>query len=672
MDANGKVIWSKQHEILTANIKTVSDLASIEDGERILVATKELGHCDVFPQSLQHSPNGRFVTVLGDGEYIIYTALAWRNKAFGKGQDFAWSPSSNEFVVKESAGKLVVFENFVESGVLRVAGSCERLFGGPLIGAACSGEQLCFYAWQGEQLVRRIDVEATEVIWSEETNKVAICTADGVYILQYHPEIYQAYLEQGMPIPEDGVEEALELVDEIGERATSGLWIGDAFVYCNANNRLAHRIGGETYQVAVHDMPVFLLGYLREESRLIVTDKDANLLSFRLPLVVLEYETAVLQGNHAKAKELLGSIPVDQRNRVARFLESQGMREEALSLSTDPEYRFDLAMALSRLDLAHEIVSSEAGSDHKWRLLGDKALSEWKIGLAEKCFWQGRDWASLLLLFSAAGNQAGLLKLAGEALKDGQHNIAFTCYFMTGRTQDCYNLLVESENLAEAAAFARAHLPSKIEEAVEKWRRVLVGSHVEERAAASLATPQANPDLFPEYSANLANEQRAGPIPAAAPFARSRAVSFDKSVLNDGSSLISDTISDGHTSLEVNTTGTRSILADDMDDLVSLRTGTAALSITDHHGALLEEDEFESEREPPPPPPPSLSSKVGSLPSQFDFFPEHPDEPPSSPSPALDNSAPDLMGDSSEPLEKSPIEGITLPTVINDDADDWL
>ena len=30
-----------------------------------------------------HSPNGRFVAVCGDGEYIIYTALAWRNKSYG-------------------------------------------------------------------------------------------------------------------------------------------------------------------------------------------------------------------------------------------------------------------------------------------------------------------------------------------------------------------------------------------------------------------------------------------------------------------------------------------------------------------------------------------------------------------------------------------------------------
>ena len=29
-------------------------------------------------------------SVVGDGEYIIYIALAWRNKSFGNGISFAW------------------------------------------------------------------------------------------------------------------------------------------------------------------------------------------------------------------------------------------------------------------------------------------------------------------------------------------------------------------------------------------------------------------------------------------------------------------------------------------------------------------------------------------------------------------------------------------------------
>jgi len=37
---------------------------------------------------------------------------------------------------------------------------------------------------------------------------------------------------------------------------------------------------------------------------------------------------------------------------VARFLESRGMIEDALEVATDPDYRFDLAIQLGRLEVA--------------------------------------------------------------------------------------------------------------------------------------------------------------------------------------------------------------------------------------------------------------------------------------------------------------------------------
>ena len=38
----------------------------------------------------------RFVVVCGDGEYIIYTAMALRNKAFGSALEFVWAADSSE------------------------------------------------------------------------------------------------------------------------------------------------------------------------------------------------------------------------------------------------------------------------------------------------------------------------------------------------------------------------------------------------------------------------------------------------------------------------------------------------------------------------------------------------------------------------------------------------
>ncbi len=70
------------------------------DGERLPLAAKDLGSCDLYPQTLAHNPNGRFVTVCGDGEFIIYTALAWRNKAFGPAEEFVWGEDSSVYATR--------------------------------------------------------------------------------------------------------------------------------------------------------------------------------------------------------------------------------------------------------------------------------------------------------------------------------------------------------------------------------------------------------------------------------------------------------------------------------------------------------------------------------------------------------------------------------------------
>lgn len=54
-------------------------------------------------------------------------------------------------------------------------------------------------------------------------------------------------------------------------------------------------------------------------------DKDMNVSGYSLALSVIEYQTAVLRGDMATAEQILPTVPKDQRNKVARFLESKGM-----------------------------------------------------------------------------------------------------------------------------------------------------------------------------------------------------------------------------------------------------------------------------------------------------------------------------------------------------------
>lgn len=133
-------------------------------------------------------------------------------------------------------------------------------------------------------------------------------------------------------------------------------------------------------------------------------------------MTVIQYQTAVLRGDLEAAAGILPSIPNDQRSRIARFLESQDLKELALDISTDPEQKFDLAVQLGKLDVATEIAR-ELRSESRWRNLSDVALAAWKFDLAEECLKNAKDLSGLLLFYTANGSREGIRKVADQARK---------------------------------------------------------------------------------------------------------------------------------------------------------------------------------------------------------------------------------------------------------------
>jgi coatomer subunit beta' len=160
------------------------------------------------------------VTVCGDGEYIIYTALAWRNKAFGSGTSFAWASDSNTYAVQEGKSKIKVFRSFKErTGLIKQSGAftIEGLHGGPLLSARGNGFVM-FWDWESGQIVRRIEVDATSVSWSTSGELVAITSEDGFYVLKFDREAWSSRVDAGDLIGDEGVEEAFELIAEVSEK----------------------------------------------------------------------------------------------------------------------------------------------------------------------------------------------------------------------------------------------------------------------------------------------------------------------------------------------------------------------------------------------------------------------------------------------------------------------
>jgi Membrane protein involved in colicin uptake len=524
MDSTGKIVWARNNDIQTANVRGLAagsgEDEGIPDGERLPIIPRDLGACELYPQMLKHNCNGRFVAVCGDGEFIIYTSQALRNKAFGQALDFVWSGTgTGDYAIRESISRVKIFKNFKEFKSIRPAtSSAEGLFGGHLIGVKGGDGSVLFYDWESGEFIRKIDVAAKEVYWSDGGNMVCIATKDGAYVLSYNAEVASSAIATGQVSAEDGIDGTFDLLYEINDNVSSGKWVGDCFIFLNSAGRLNYIVGGQV-QTLVHletsaggTTKHTILGYLAKEDRVYVVDKSLNISSYRILLSVLEYQTAVMRGDFDTANELLPAIPESEYTTVARFLESQGFKEEAMAVTTDPDHKFDLALELGHIDVAHALMDDTPEEDKdstetlsKWKKLSDAALRVSNFELCEAASLASNDYAGLLLMYSAIGNFAGMENLAKAAEADGKTNIAFTAYLLTGNVEACIDILVSTNRLPEAAFFARTYMPSRIDEIVGLWKADLSG--ISESAAEALLSPSDDNSSFPDFDVALQVEK---------------------------------------------------------------------------------------------------------------------------------------------------------------------
>uniref|UniRef100_UPI0037E8326A coatomer subunit beta'-like n=1 Tax=Semicossyphus pulcher TaxID=241346 RepID=UPI0037E8326A len=502
MDSSGKVMWARHSEVQQANLKAMGE-AEIRDGERLQLGVKDMGSCEIYPQTIQHSPNGRFVVVCGDGEYIIYTAMALRNKSFGSAQEFIWAHDSSQYATREGSSMVKIFKNFKEKKTFKPDFGAEGIFGGFLLGVR-SNSGLAFYDWESAELIRRIEIQPKHIFWSDSGELVCIATSESFFVLRYLPEKVAAAQESKEAITEDGIEDAFEVLGEVSEVVKTGVWVGDCFIYTSSLNRLNYFVGGEIITIAHLDRTMYLLGYIPKDDRLYLGDKELNVISYSLLLSVLEYQTAVMRRDFNTADKVLPTIPKEQRIRVAHFLEKQGFKQQALAVSTDPEHKFELALQLGEIKIAYQLAL-EAESEQKWKQLAELATTKCQFSLAQECLHQAQDYGGLLLLATASGNADMVGKLADGAERDGKTNVAFLTYFLEGRLEKCLDLLIKTDRLPEAAFLARTYLPSHVTRVVKLWKESL--SKVNQKAADALADPIQYSNLFPGLQQTLLAEQ---------------------------------------------------------------------------------------------------------------------------------------------------------------------
>lgn len=536
MDSNNKLIYAKNSEIYQSIIKP-NATEGLKDGESLALQQRELGSIEIFPQSLTHSPNGRYAAVCGDGEYIIYTALAWRSKTYGKALDFAWNShdfsNATSFAIRESKLSVKIFKNFQEHATVELVYEADKIFPGALLAIKSVG-CLSFYDWESGKLVRRVDIDddIQDVVWSDNGELLAIITTSGVsdttntakkndetYFLSYDQNLYDQAVEENAVDPEEGAESAFDVLYTLptSESILNGKFIGDVFIYTTStSNRLNYFVGGEVINLGHFDHKYYIVGYKAQEGKLYLIDKSFNIVSWYVNAEVLELQTLVMRGNleqfatktivdeetgeeipdlssieenelSEEYSNLLSGFSKTELNQLSRFFEKLGYLSLSYALSQDFDSKFQISLSTNNLSQAYDLLSKNQkenpstalANSTKWKKLGDLALSKWQIKLAQDCFWLANDHASLLLLLSSTNNQKELIRLAEEAETKGKYNIAFQAWWLASNKEKCLDLLIKSEKFTEAAFLARNYGgdEEKLAEAIKEWKANLTSKN---------------------------------------------------------------------------------------------------------------------------------------------------------------------------------------------------
>lgn len=548
MDANAKLVYARNSDVYQSVVKPAAS-EGVKDGEVVPLQLRELGLIEIFPQLLAHSPNGRYAAVCGDGEYIIYTALAWRSKTYGKALDFCWNShdlsNATAFAVRESPLLVKIFRNLQEHLALDLVYQADKLFAGALLGVKLEG-CISFYDWDSGHLARRVDIDddITAVVWLDNGELVAIVTSSGsggdkaasakndTYFLTYNHDNFERAVAENTLDPEEGAEDAFDVWYTLptSEPVLLGRFVGDVFVYTTATtNRLNYFVGGEVINVGHFDHKYFIVGYRTGENKLYLIDKSFNVVSWFLNADVLELQTLVMRGDLEQlapttvnedgeevpdlASVHEGQLPEDyanllsgfsktELNQLSRFFEKLGYLSLSYSLSQDFDSKFLILVASQNLTQAYSLLSkyeeenptTKLANSAKWKKLGDLALASWNIKLAQDCYTAASDYASLLLLVSSSNNTAALKELAKDSEAKGRYNIAWQARWLTGDKDACVDLLVKSERFPEAAFLGVNYGGdrAKVDEAVDKWRNMLKTSG-REKVAQRLLGPDGAP-----------------------------------------------------------------------------------------------------------------------------------------------------------------------------------
>lgn len=475
MDTSGKLLTGDGTTLFQTVIK---NLSNVIDGNELDLVYKDVLSLENMLSKLIYSFNSKFFCTLSGGDYVIYTALGFRNKAFGKCLDFAWS-LGNKFAILTPNRSIEIFPSPDNStaevdGYGLIKTFAKKLWGGQLISTLVN-DGVEFYDWNNFKLIRRIEVVAKDVKWYEYY--CAIRTKENIYILSYNDNYKQPWNEQS------GYEDSFDIVCSFDVKSTSIAWAVGELLYCEGT-KIVRIVGGRQLHLTSLNTNCELIGYLPKEQCIILTNNQSGIISVSLPLSLLQFEVSIANGEEPD----IALVPENYRSKTSKFLRQLGRNDLAMKIADDPSLIFDLYIESGDLENA----SKYANDVSMWKKLARMALINGKYSLTKKALIECGDLNTLLVLLKAKNDIDGISELYDLAIKSDNIGAAFSSALLLNDKEKCYNLLVKSNKFAEAAIYSRANFKEKLPEAVSLWK----SSINNERISSAIADPTTNPELF--------------------------------------------------------------------------------------------------------------------------------------------------------------------------------
>ncbi|ORM39768.1 Coatomer subunit beta'-1 [Babesia sp. Xinjiang] len=482
---SNKLVMVNMFDIVSCNLSSITELDEESIGKPLSLDFRNIGHCEFFPQYLSHHPNGRYICLCGESEYVIYTAQGMRSKTFGKAAQVVWSFEGD--YATWDGNVITIHHDFAPVNTIKPDLSVLSLHGGRLLGVS-SSSKVQFYDWNSGYLVRTIDAAVSDIWWNVKGTKVALGCVGNCYILKYNSDALASSLEVQEYDASNGVASAFELEGEIMESVSSATWAMDTFVFVTAGLHLNLWTAGASEIFHYLDRPLHMIGHSPQSGLLYLCQDDV--VAFPLPIEYLRFHSFVASKMEALVEGLVfdGDAELDQlifdfgsslKERASGFLESVGEYQLALRCSEEPERHFELYLKLGKIQECLRILQDLQVKQHdksrddvlrcKWKRLGTYCLEQNDYETAVDCLVRCGDYSSCLLIYVVTGNRDGIAKIAELATQDGCSNIAFTCHYMLNNISQCIDLLHRSNRHSEAAIMARTFKPSAIGESFEKW-----------------------------------------------------------------------------------------------------------------------------------------------------------------------------------------------------------